>query len=103
MRWGSVWCGAAGVTLVAGCGEEAGAMRRRVEVCVYVCMCVEVCVPFNVRSGLLVTVCILIDIHSFYYAFQLGRRWVVRKDSDACAVAAELLAALELAGRQHAG
>ena len=54
----------------------------------------------------LVTVCILIHINLFYNAFQLWRRWVVREYSDACGVAAELLAAFELpsgkAAREHA-
>jgi hypothetical protein len=43
----------------------------------------------------LVTVCILIDVHSFYNAFQLWGRCMVRKHRHACGVAAELLAALE--------
>ena len=51
----------------------------------------------------LVTVCILIHINLFYNAFQLGRGWVVREYSDACAVAAELLAALEFSSREDAG
>ena len=101
MRWGSVWCGAAGVTLVAG-GRGGGCdVAEGGSVCV--CVCVEVCVPFNVRSGLLVTVCILIDINLFYNALQLGRRWVVREDSDACGVAAELLTTLKFSGGEDAG
>ena len=52
---------------------------------------------------LLLTVCIIIDIHLFYNALQLGRRWVVRKDSDACGVAAELLAALKFSRGKDAG
>eukprot|EP00966_Prymnesium_polylepis_P019637 452807-Prymnesium_polylepis.1 len=49
-----------------------------------------------------ITVCVLIYIHSFYNAFQLGRRWVVREASDVGAVAAELLAALKFSGGQDA-
>ena len=70
---------------------------------VCVCVCVEVCVPFNVRSGLSITVCVLIDMHLFYYAFQPGRGWVVREYSYACGVAAELLAALKFSGGKDAG
>ena len=67
-------------------------------------MCVEVWVPSDVRSGFfLVTLCVLIDINLFHNPFQLGRGWVVRKHSDACAVAAELLAALEFSCRKNAG
>ena len=50
-----------------------------------------------------ITVCILINVNLFYNAFQLGRRWVVRKDRHVGAVAAELLAAFEFAGGEDAG
>jgi hypothetical protein len=68
-----------------------------------VCVCVEVWVSFSVKSDFLVTVCILIHIHSFYYALQLGGRWVVCEYSDACGVAAELLAAFEFSGGEDSG
>ena len=103
MRWGSVWCGAAGVTLVAG-GRGGGCdVAEGGSVCVCVCVCVEVCVPFNVRSGRLVTVCVIVNVNILDYALQLGRRCVVRKHRHVGAVAAELLAAFKLPCRKDTG
>ena len=67
------------------------------------CMSLNLTFLASLLSSRLLTVCVLIGIHSFYNAFQLWRRWVVRKDRHACGVAAELLAALEFSGGEDAG
>ena len=52
---------------------------------------------------LLLTVCVIVNVNLFYNAFQLWGRLVVCEYSDACGVAAELLAAFEFSSREHTG
>ena len=81
-----------------------GAERRVAEGCGGCGVCVLKCVFHSMLDlVVLVTDCVLIHINLFYNAFQLWRRWVVREYSDACGVAAELLAAFKLPCRKDAG